>query len=163
MSDTDTILNTEVVIYAYTTNDNEPGTIILNTSVNPKLTDIFDNNILFTMHDVNKKTIRLEELFVNGIISVGSTDLMETLKICYPDPRINKNKPKITGRYMHGSRRRLIAKPLNVEFELDPASEPECEYNNPECEHINDPECEYNNDLAWLCSIDNSQHSQNVN
>lgn len=149
------LLDTDLTVFTYVTTDNEPGTIILNTTANPNLDVIFDNNSLFAMYETKKKTIKLKDIFENGIVNFGSVDLMETLKIVYPDKRLSDVKPKIIGKYMHGSRKRLIAEPLRTEFDYDPESETEIvefEVTDDVIDDIesNKPE-KTNDDLKWLC------------
>ena len=121
------ILNTELTIYNYTTTDGSPGTIIVNSNdtTNPKLRILFDENKLFIMENVTERKITLRDILEQGIVSIGSTDIMESLTICYPDSRISNKKPSVKGLYMHGSRKRLIAETLNTEFDYDPESDHE--------------------------------------
>lgn len=156
----DDILDTELTIYSYVTTDNVPGTIIINSLVNPKLKTFFDDNSLFMMEDVKTKQITLRNILESGIVSVGSTDLMETINISYPDQRICSNKPTINGLYMHGSRRRLIAEPLGEKFIYDPESDHEnFDFDDDlDSDHENlDNDNEIVNksnkqDMSWLCN-----------
>lgn len=115
------ILDTKYKIYSYITEDNEPGTII----VDPKLQNIFDNNKLFNMEKTSVKIVTLREILNKGYISIGSTDHMETLDIVHPSQLISSDKPKIIGKYMYGSRKALIGDQLGIDFLMDPESEPE--------------------------------------
>ncbi len=114
------LLDTEYLIYNFSTYNSEPGTII----THPDLAIIFDENKLFKMDNVNVKTIRLRDIIEKGFITIGSTDIMETLDITYPNPALNnKNKPTIKGKYIHGSRKELITYPTGIDFIYDPESE----------------------------------------
>lgn len=144
------ILQTPLVVYSYVTTDNIPGTIIINPAVNSKLKNLFDDNKLFEMIDVKEKQITLKQILEKGIITVGSTDIMETINISYPDQRISNDPPTIKGLYMHGSRKRLIAEYLNTEFMYDPASEHE--YDDFDDETNNNDSIGVKHNLDWLCS-----------
>lgn len=157
MNDTDSItlqnlLDTNLTIFTYVTNDTEPGAIILNTTANPNLDTIFDNNSLFTMHDTKKKIIKLRDILENGVVCFGSIDLMETIKIIYPDKRLSDDKPKIIGTYIHGSRKSLIAGPLRTEFDYDPESDPESDNEIVDIVGFdnNDTDNKTDIDLKWL-------------
>ena len=115
------ILDTQFCVYNYTTLDYESGTII----VNKKLSPIVDEQNLFDMNNMNMKMITLRDLLENGFISVGSVDIMDTMKITYPSLQYSditnfKTKPKIEGKYIHGSRKKLIIDPTGIDFDLDP-------------------------------------------
>lgn len=152
----DDILDTKLTIFSYTTAD-DPGTLIINSSVNPKLKDLFEDNSLFVMEDVKMKQITIRDILEQGVLSVGSTDLMETVSICYPDPRLINTKPLIKGLYMHGSRRRLIAEPLETEFTYDPDSDHET-FNFDNDSFSDNEDVTSNNksnyDMNWLCNDD---------
>ena len=152
----DDILETELTVYSYTTDDGLPGTIIINSMVNPKLETLFDDDKLFVMDNVKTRKITLKSILESGVVSVGSTDLMETINISYPDQRICTKKPTITGLYMHGSRRRLIAEPLDTEFNYDPESDHEnVEFDDDDNDNENIPgTTNMNNDMSWLCNGD---------
>lgn len=137
MTDTQ-LLDTEFTVYIYTTTDGEIGSVIVNTTANPKLADVFDNNKLFIMESYEKKVFKLRDLLQNGVLTIGSTDLMETLKIVYPDNRFYDAKPTIKGLYMHGSRKRLIAETCETEFEYEPESDHELvDFDNEKTDSVN--------------------------
>ncbi|VBB17840.1 hypothetical protein YASMINEVIRUS_303 [Yasminevirus sp. GU-2018] len=123
--DPENILDTEIVVFSYITQDNEPGTLIVNMNSNPRLEVFFERSDLLTMENVKKKKMTLRDLLLNGVVSVGSVDTMETLEISIPDKRVSTQKPSITGKFMHGSRKRLIAEPLGIEFDYYPESDHE--------------------------------------
>lgn len=109
------MLDTEYNIYNYLTLDNESGTII----IDQRLDTVFKENKLFGMVKETIKTIKLKDILEKGFISIGSTDIMDPVNISCPHPLLEGLKPKITGRYMHGSRKELISKPTNINFEYD--------------------------------------------
>jgi len=146
----DEILNIDLKVYSYLTNDNEVGTII----THPKLAPVFDNNKLFVMENVETKIIKLQDILTKGFISVGSVDIMDPIDIIYP--LIDNNiKPCIKGKYMHGSRRRLIADQTEINFEYDPESDPEpddpviCDFDD------NNESSNKCVDLGWLLNKNN--------
>lgn len=121
------ILDTTFCVYNYTTTDYESGTIIINKD----LSKIMDEQKLFDMNNMNVTLVTLRDLLEKGFMSVGSIDLMDTMKITYPCPKysdmfnknvdvFNKLKPRIKGKYMHGSRKKLIIEPTGIDFELNP-------------------------------------------
>jgi hypothetical protein len=118
--DLESLLNSEYHIYSYVTADHEPGTVI----VDPALSDLFGKQILFEMDQCSSvKKFKLKELLQTGLVSAGSVDLMETLTINYPNKIFSpESKPKIIGKYVHGSRKRLIGDKLNIDFEYEPKS-----------------------------------------
>jgi hypothetical protein len=141
------LLETEFNIYSYLTQDNKPGTIIAHIDLAP----VFDKNKLFTMDDVSVKTVKLRDIIGKGFISVGSTDLMDTLDITYCAKNQNI-KPLIKGKYLHGSRKKLIAKPTQIEFEYDPVSDDEiCDFNDHD--HDIGEQHDPGKDLAWLTEV----------
>jgi len=109
------MLDTEYNIYNYLTLDNESGTII----IDQRLDTVFKENKLFGMVKETIKTIKLKDILEKGFISIGSTDIMDPVNISCPHPLLEGLKPKITGRYMHGSRKELISKSTNINFEYD--------------------------------------------
>jgi len=122
-SDFDKLMNTEFKVYCYNTIDEEPGTIIINNNIS----NIFNKNTLFEMDKQCFRTFKLGDLLKQGMITVGSTDIMETLTIQYPDPSyvemgLSNDKPKIKGKYLHGSRNQLISIPTKTDFILEPLS-----------------------------------------
>lgn len=139
------VLDTKLKIYSYVTDDHEPGTII----TPHELEQIFDNDVLFKMYDVSHKNISLRQLLEKGFISVGSTDIMETLDIEYPLFNTTK-KPTIKGKYMHGSRKKLILEKTGIDFTLDPESDEEI--NNQDFENNPDKK---GVDLNWLLGSNN--------
>lgn len=175
------MLNTEYKVYSYITTDNEPGAII----IDPKLEVVFNENKLFKMEDVRTKVIKLKDILEKGFVNVGSVDLMETISIRYPHAILSSSalqqgtecqpslKPLIKGIYLHGSRKRLIAEPTNINFSYDPESDRESvdfsdddNLNDDDTLHIeprnNDNDQKENDDtndqkssnisnLSWLC------------
>lgn len=116
-------LETEYHIYSYITADNDPGTVI----VDSKLSKLFEDQVLFGMDNCSKiQTFKISDLLKRGFICAGSVDLMETLDIVYPNKKLFPNsKPKIVGKYMHGSRKRLIGEKLDIDFDYEPESDHE--------------------------------------
>ena len=107
------------------------------------------------MEDVKTKQITLRSILESGVVSVGSTDLMETINIKYPDQRICSDKPTITGMYMHGSRRRLIAEPLDTEFNYDPESDHEqCDFDSSDDSDNGETTSKTVCNMDWLCGKD---------
>ena len=152
------MLNTEYKVYSYITTDNEPGTII----VDPKLEVLFDDNKLFRMEDSRTKTIKLKDILEKGFVNVGSVDLIETLSIRYPHPVLQNDdslKPLVKGMYLHGSRKRLIGEPTNIDFSYDPESDCETvDFVDPDdqipaelSDQTIDQKPSSDPDLSWLC------------
>ncbi len=117
------ILDTPFCIYNYTTVDYQSGTIVINKD----LSAIMDKQTLFDMNNVSVKSVTIRELLETGFVGVGSVDLMDTIKITYPssswitaNQNVYKQTPKIEGKYLHGSRKKLIIDPTGIDFELDP-------------------------------------------
>lgn len=119
MTDITDILDTKFTIYTYTTESDEIGTIIINT----KIDGVIKDNNLFEMVNPVSKTITLRELLEKGFVKLGSTDIMESLDITYPDKAFSNDKPIIKGKYLHGSRKDLISNRVDVDFICDPPSE----------------------------------------
>lgn len=121
LPDQNQILDTIFCVYNYMTEDYEPGTVIINKD----LSIIMDEQKLLKMDNMNVKLITLRDLLETGFVSVGSIDLMDTMKITYPCPKYSESeshlKARIEGKYMHGSRKQLIVKPTGIDFELDPS------------------------------------------
>lgn len=119
------ILDTELVLSTYITDDNEPGAILAHKDLKEISTD---KNKMTKMNQNDHKIIKIRDILQKGFINVGSLDEMETLKITYPIPNtINKesDKPIIKGTYMHGSRKQYISDPTGIDFLNDPESDNE--------------------------------------
>jgi len=138
----ESILDTEYIVYTYLTPDYKPGAVI----VDPKFRPIFDEKNLFEMESLKSTTIKLRDVLKKGFISVGSTDLMESIDITHPHKYIVEQsgaRSVIKGRYFHGSRRELIAEPTGIDFTYDPVSDNESEdKSDDKC----DDKCDYNCD-----------------
>jgi hypothetical protein len=139
----DSILDTEYVVYTYLTPEYKPGAVI----VDPKFRPIFDEKHLFEMESLQSTTLKLRDILVKGFISVGSTDLMDSIDITHPHKYIVEQsgaKSTIKGRYFHGSRRDLIAKPTGIDFTYDPVSDEEKSEDEEKENNIND---DYHNEM----------------
>lgn len=151
----DQILDTEYLVYSYKTVDDEPGSIICDPSLEP----VFQNNVPLEMCESNYKIFKLRDLINNGFVSVGSTDLMETIKIRVPNKTIHPStRPKIVGRYMHGSRKRLFADRTGLDFEYEPESDNE----TVEFDEVEDPGSTSSTGLEWLCGTTDNRNNNHV-
>lgn len=166
------LLDTEIVVFSYVTLNDEPGTIIVNTNVNASsnLETYFNCTDLFIMEKTVKKKIKLRDLLLNGVTTIGSTDTMETLQINIPDKRISSKKPSIVGKFMHGSRKHLIAVPLDIDFDYDPESEPEpdntdfdFDIDDDVIDDVIDDIINNNNNVANVANVDNVDNIVNSN
>lgn len=128
------------------------------------------------MESLQSTTVKLRDVLVKGFISVGSTDLMDSIDIIHPHKYIveqSGDRSVIKGRYFHGSRRDLIAKPTGIDFLYDPVSEDENDYqdNVDNCDHQNDTNvcdhqnnaniCDHHNDDKTISTVVNAQMHQN--
>jgi hypothetical protein len=104
-------MDTKFTIYNYSTDDGLTGSLIVRT----ELCKLFDENTLFDMKNVSKKTVTLNELLTKGYMSVGSTDTMEPLDLEY-----NNDILKVKGLCIHGSRKELIGNKLGLETVYEP-------------------------------------------
>lgn len=154
------LLDTEYKVYSYLTIDNEPGTVITDR----RLEKVFDDNKFFTMDNVKTSIIKLRDIIEKGYISVGSVDLMDSVRIVCPHPDLNL-KSKISGRYMHGSRKAIISNTTNIEFSYEPDSDVEDEadeiddaYETGEADDANAGKREY-----FAFDIDDDDNVDNVN
>lgn len=108
-------------LYTYTTPMDKQGTIILTEYAANKLEKMIESNALIEMRVVDKCSFSLDELLTKGLIINGDSDLIDSLKITIPDKSYTDKKPKIVGKFFHGSRKKLFSG-VDVEFMYDPSS-----------------------------------------
>jgi hypothetical protein len=135
------LLDSEYHMYSYMTAENEQGSIIVDSI----MSKLFEDQALFEMDKSDVKKFTLRDLLQKGFISSGTIDIMEPIEIVYPNRTLFPGtKPKIIGKYMHGSRRSLIGEKLNVDFDYDPESDHEyVDYND---DDIDEKYAECNNE-----------------
>jgi hypothetical protein len=113
--------DTKFTLYTYTTPMDKQGTIILTEYAANKLEKMIESNALIEMRVVDKCSFSLDELLTKGLIINGDSDLIDSLQITIPDKSYTDEKPKIVGKYFHGSRKKLFSG-VDVDFMYDPSS-----------------------------------------
>jgi hypothetical protein len=115
----------QFTLYTYTTLMGKHGTIILSEYASKKLEKLIEQNKLVEMESFDKCTFSLGELLTKGIIINGCSDLIDSLQITLPDNKYTDEKPKINGKFLHGSRKELFRDLSDVDFTYEPESEVE--------------------------------------